>query len=166
MADGAHVARGVAREDLEDLRRARVPGEPGRGRVGGRLVPVVHGRGEGTDGLGAPGHRFRVHGPHRPVASAYIGRLRRFEVVEGPEKRKPAIRFGRRLGDQVGGVHHEHRVELEPHRWTRLDVPDSRKEKRRETLAVCEAFPNAGRDLFQEPRARRVLEQAHQRLDR
>ena len=84
----------------------------------------------------------------------------------GPEKRKPAIRFGRGLGDQVSGVHHEHRVELEPHRWTRLDVADSREEKRGETLAVGEALSNAGGDLFEEPRARRVLEQAHQRLDR
>ena len=61
---------------------------------------------------------------------------------------------------------HEHRVELESDRGTRLDVADARQEKRGEALAVAEALPDPGAHLFQQLGARRVFEQAHQRLDR
>ena len=62
-------------------------------------------------------------------------------------------------------MHDHHRVELEPDGWTRLDIADSRQQKCGEALAVSETLPDPCTDLFQELRARRVFEQAHEGLD-
>ena len=66
----------------------------------------------------------------------------------------------------MSGVHHKHCVELKSNRGTRLDVADGRQKQRCEAFAVAKTLPDPGANLFQEFRARRVLEQTHERLDR
>ena len=166
VADGAEITNRIAREDLEALLGSEVSRKPRRRRVGRRLVPVVHGGGKRADRLRLRGYRFRVDSPHRPVAFTHIVGLGLFEMVDSPEKGKPAIGFGRGLGNQMSGVHHEHCVELKSNRGTRLDVADAHQKKRGEAFAVAKTLPDPGANLFQEVRARRVLEQTHERLDR
>ena len=46
-------------------------------------------------------------------------------------------------------VDDEHRVKLEPHARTRLDVANARQEQRGERLLIGEAFPDSGGDFFE-----------------
>jgi hypothetical protein len=56
-------------------------------------------------------------------------------------------------------------VELESNGWARLNVADARQKQCGEDLAIGETLPDSNGDLFHEALARRVLEEANQRLD-
>jgi hypothetical protein len=163
VADVAEVARGVSPEQLDDFlarRRARHTRNRGVGRA---LVPALHRIDERLTRLLSRRHtRFRDR-PHRPIALTHVCRLRPLELIERPEDRQPPIALRRREARQMRGVHHEHRMELEPDR-TRLNRAHARQQQRREHFAVAHAAANAHPDLFEQPLARRLFQQTHERF--
>src|SRR5262249_45861765 len=164
VADVAEVAGAVAQEDLEDLPQPRRAREGGDGAVGPLRVPVVHRLHEAGLRLVGGGEPGLLDRPHAPVAPALVARLRGLEVVDRPEQRQPAVPVRRGQGGLVGGVDHQHRVELEAD-GPRLDAPDPRQEHGREQVLVAGALVDLGGHLRHEVLARRVLDQLDQGLD-
>ena len=62
-------------------------------------------------------------------------------------------------------VDDQHRVELEADRRPRLDVAHARQQERGQHFAIRVAAMNAVGDLFEQPLARRFLDQPHERFD-
>lgn len=59
--------------------------------------------------------------------------------------------IGRGHARKVGGVHHEHGVELEADVRPRLHVVHARQQERGQHLLVAHAGMNPGGDLFEQP---------------
>ena len=165
VADRAEVAGAVAEEQLVDLVGPGRSGQGRHGRVGRRLVPVVHGRGERRAGLAGGRDGRLVHRAHRPVPLADVLRLRALEVVERPEDRQPAVGVGRGEAGQVGRVDDQHGVELVADAGPRLHVAHPGQEQRREHVAVRRALPHPSGHLLQQPLARGLLQEADEGLD-
>ncbi len=165
VPDVAEVPRAVPIEQLEDLVRSRRAGEPGDGRIGRRFIPRVHRLAERLLGLGGVRQTRFVHRLHPPAALLHVAGLRILEVVERPEEGQPAIRVGGRKSGPIDRVDGHHRVELEPHRGPRLDVPHPGQQQGSQNLLVTETLADPRPDDLQQPLAGRLLQQANQRFD-
>ena len=87
------------------------------------------------------------------------------EVIERPEDRQPAMLGRRGQAGQVGRVDDQHGVELEADRRPRLDVLHAGQQQRGQQLAIAQALVNPAGDFFEQPVARRLFDQPHERLD-
>jgi len=158
------IPRAVAAKDFKDLVRSGGAGEADDGGVAGGFIPVVHRVDERLPGLVCGWDGGFVDRAHRPIAFLHVGGLGAFELVDGPEYRQPAVGVGRGKTGEVGGVDHEHGVEFEADGpW--LDVPHARQEQRGEHFAIGRAALDAGGDFLEHAFARRIFQQAHERLD-
>ena len=71
---------------------------------------------------------------------------------------------GGRHAREMGGVHHEHRVELVPDRGTRLDVLHAGEQQCGEERLVAEAAVDALGDDFEQILARRLFDETDDRF--
>jgi hypothetical protein len=73
--------------------------------------------------------------------------------------------IGRCHAGQVRRVDDQHRMELETDRGPRLHVAHACQQERGQNFCVGRAAVNPGGHLFQQPIARRLFQQPHQRFD-
>lgn len=105
-----------------------------------------------------------IHGTHGPVAFANILRLGDFEIIKRPENWQPAVRIWRGKAGEVSRIDNEDGVKFKTH-GTRLNISHASQEKGGEDFAIGQTAMDAGSDFFEQTVARRVFEEADERLD-
>ena len=95
MTDLAKIPRAITAEYLEQLIGARGTRESADGGIRGSFIPIIHGLDECLLRLLRRGHFGFIRRSHGPVAFTDILGLRRFEIIERPKNRQPAVGIGR-----------------------------------------------------------------------
>ena len=85
-------------------------------------------------------------------------------MIQRPKDGQPAFGIGGRKAGEVRGVDHQDRVKLEPDR-TWLDVAHAGQQQRRQQITVTQAAFQFRTDFLEQPFARCVFQETHQRLD-
>ena len=159
----AKIPGTVPAEQFKNRMGAGAAHQTADGGISRSLIPVLHRFDEGFPGFLRWRHRQFIGRAHRPVAFLHVLCLRRFEIIERPENRQPAVRIRRRQAREVRGVDHQHRMEFEADR-PRLNVAHTGQQQGREQVAVTHTAPDFRGNFFKQPLARCVFEETNQRL--